>query len=228
MRICRGILYSVYAKERRETGIRKCRYQEAEKTNGRWAMMATAGICGQELLGVTPKWFEAGAKEYDLPFLPLLATEFAIMGFLETKRYQGFKETGSVRSQLHHHIHCSNTTQNVVFGKELPPDVGIVPFFTASTSVLCTLPTEQPASCLYYLLECTDTVHNCCVHQSPLHLQSAAVGCHIQSAVGAVIMDASPSQKQVVFLDSVLVCRYHNIRCARSIECICACAWIEC
>lgn len=32
------------------------RYQEAEKMNGRWAMMAVAGILGQELLGVTPKW----------------------------------------------------------------------------------------------------------------------------------------------------------------------------
>eukprot|EP01026_Neomeris_dumetosa_P078895 TRINITY_DN856_c0_g1_i11.p3 TRINITY_DN856_c0_g1~~TRINITY_DN856_c0_g1_i11.p3 ORF type:complete len:222 (+),score=29.47 TRINITY_DN856_c0_g1_i11:652-1317(+) len=70
-------------------------YVEAEKTNGRWAMMAVAGILGQELLGVTPKWFEAGAKDYGVPFLPLLAMEAIIMGFLETKRYQGFKETGT-------------------------------------------------------------------------------------------------------------------------------------
>lgn len=70
-------------------------YAEAEKTNGRWAMMAVAGIMGQELLGVSPKWFEAGGKEYDIDFLPLLAIEFATLGFLETKRYQGFKTTGS-------------------------------------------------------------------------------------------------------------------------------------
>eukprot|EP01026_Neomeris_dumetosa_P079204 TRINITY_DN861_c0_g1_i1.p1 TRINITY_DN861_c0_g1~~TRINITY_DN861_c0_g1_i1.p1 ORF type:complete len:273 (-),score=39.70 TRINITY_DN861_c0_g1_i1:191-1009(-) len=70
-------------------------YVEAEKTNGRWAMMAVAGIFGTELLGVTPKWFEAGAKDYGVPFLPLLAMEAIIMGFLETKRYQGFKETGT-------------------------------------------------------------------------------------------------------------------------------------
>eukprot|EP01023_Acetabularia_acetabulum_P038271 TRINITY_DN365_c0_g1_i8.p1 TRINITY_DN365_c0_g1~~TRINITY_DN365_c0_g1_i8.p1 ORF type:complete len:222 (-),score=65.25 TRINITY_DN365_c0_g1_i8:278-943(-) len=70
-------------------------YVEAEKTNGRWAMMAVAGILGQELLGVTPKWFEAGAKDFGIPFFPLLAMEAIIMGFLETKRYQGFKETGS-------------------------------------------------------------------------------------------------------------------------------------
>jgi light-harvesting complex I chlorophyll a/b binding protein 5 len=31
-------------------------YAEAEKTNGRWAMMAVAGILGQELLGVDAKW----------------------------------------------------------------------------------------------------------------------------------------------------------------------------
>jgi light-harvesting complex I chlorophyll a/b binding protein 5 len=70
-------------------------YTEAEKTNGRWAMMAVAGILGQELLGVTPEWWNAGAKDYGVPMAPLTAMEFLIMGFLETKRYQGFKETGT-------------------------------------------------------------------------------------------------------------------------------------
>jgi len=70
-------------------------YAEAEKTNGRWAMAGVAGIMGQELLGVTPKWFEAGAKEYPIDPLPLLALEFIFLGFLETKRYQGYKNTGS-------------------------------------------------------------------------------------------------------------------------------------
>lgn len=74
-----------------------CRYAEAEKTNGRWAMAGVAGIMGQELLGVTPKWFEAGAKPYPIDPLPLLALEFIFLGFLETKRYQGYKNTGSVR-----------------------------------------------------------------------------------------------------------------------------------
>jgi hypothetical protein len=76
------------------------RYAEAEKTNGRWAMAGVAGIMGQELLGVTPKWYEAGAKEYSIDFLPLLALEFIFMGFFETKRYQGYKNTGSVRPAL--------------------------------------------------------------------------------------------------------------------------------
>jgi light-harvesting complex I chlorophyll a/b binding protein 5 len=68
-------------------------YVEAEKMNGRWAMAAVTGIIGQELL-VSGKWFDAGAKDYDFPLYPLVAVEFLIMGFLETKRYQGFKETG--------------------------------------------------------------------------------------------------------------------------------------
>merc|ERR1719359_346055 len=68
-------------------------YIEAEKMNGRWAMAATAGILGQEALGVG-KWFEAGAKDYGYPLMPLIAIEFLVMGFLETKRFQGFKETG--------------------------------------------------------------------------------------------------------------------------------------
>jgi light-harvesting complex I chlorophyll a/b binding protein 5 len=69
-------------------------YIEAEKMNGRWAMAAAAGILGQEALGVG-KWFEAGAKDYGFPLMPLLAIEFLVMGYLETKRFQGFKETGN-------------------------------------------------------------------------------------------------------------------------------------
>jgi hypothetical protein len=54
------------------------RYAEAEKTNGRWAMMAVAGIIGQELLGVQPAWWEAGAKDYGVPMAPLTAIEFLV------------------------------------------------------------------------------------------------------------------------------------------------------
>ena len=67
-------------------------YAEAEKTNGRWAMMAVAGILIAEALG-KPKWFEAGAEEYWLPNNALTALEFLIVGFFELKRYQGWKET---------------------------------------------------------------------------------------------------------------------------------------
>jgi hypothetical protein len=43
-------------------------------------MMAVAGILGQELLGVQPAWWEAGAKDYDVPMTPLLAMEFLVSG----------------------------------------------------------------------------------------------------------------------------------------------------
>lgn len=65
-------------------------YQEAEKTNGRWAMAACAGILFTEILG-KDKWFEAGAGEYWLPNNALIALEALIMGFFELKRYQGWK-----------------------------------------------------------------------------------------------------------------------------------------
>ncbi|KAI8101533.1 Photosystem I chlorophyll a/b-binding protein 5 [Picochlorum sp. SENEW3] len=68
-------------------------YAEAEKTNGRWAMAACAGILFTEVLG-KPKWFEAGAEEYWMPNNALLAVEAVIMGFLELKRYQGWKDSG--------------------------------------------------------------------------------------------------------------------------------------
>jgi hypothetical protein len=106
------------------------RYAEAEKTNGRWAMMATAGICGQELLG-RGNWWEAGAAKYDMDFLPLLAIEFVVMSFFETKRYIGFKETGSVRPHTlflfplclmfpHEYAHASGTTVTLHSRKPAP------------------------------------------------------------------------------------------------------------
>lgn len=42
------------------------------------------------------KWFEAGAAEYDLPVIAQVPILFLVMGFLETKRFQGFRETGTV------------------------------------------------------------------------------------------------------------------------------------
>jgi hypothetical protein len=45
---------------------------------------------------VQPKWFDAGAKDYGFPPLALLSLEFLLLGFLELKRYQGFKKTGKV------------------------------------------------------------------------------------------------------------------------------------
>jgi hypothetical protein len=78
-----------------------CRwYVEAEKQNGRWAMLGVAGILGQELLGVQPKWFEAGAKDYGIPPITLIGLEAFLFGFIELKRLQGYKKTGGVRPLL--------------------------------------------------------------------------------------------------------------------------------
>lgn len=72
-------------------------YQEAELTNGRWAMAAVAGILFTDLVGL-PKFWEAGAK-VDLPFgglVPLIAIEVAVFAVLEAFRYDGWKRTGKV------------------------------------------------------------------------------------------------------------------------------------
>lgn len=88
--------------------------------NNRWAMMAVVGILGQEILGVPVKWYEAGAAEYDFPVIAQVPILFLVMGFLETKRFQGFKETGTVSvweedcfvsvicrlSHTHAHVHA--------------------------------------------------------------------------------------------------------------------------
>eukprot|EP00854_Cymbomonas_tetramitiformis_P014409 gene14409-17039_t len=69
-------------------------YVEAELVHGRWAMIAVAGILGAGFLGVEGQWYEQGAKDFDFPFLPLLGCQALVMGFIETKRLEGFKATG--------------------------------------------------------------------------------------------------------------------------------------
>ena len=54
-----------------------------------------------------PKWFDAGAKDYGFPPLALISLEFLLLGFLELKRYQGFKKTGKVRQN----VFSPNSTQ---------------------------------------------------------------------------------------------------------------------
>lgn len=71
--------------------------------NGRWAMLGVAGILGAEALGVPTKWYEAGAASYDIPILPQLGILFPTLGFFETKRYIGFKQTGTVSCSGENH-----------------------------------------------------------------------------------------------------------------------------
>eukprot|EP01025_Chloroclados_australasicus_P019991 TRINITY_DN209_c0_g1_i1.p2 TRINITY_DN209_c0_g1~~TRINITY_DN209_c0_g1_i1.p2 ORF type:complete len:286 (+),score=55.80 TRINITY_DN209_c0_g1_i1:101-859(+) len=68
-------------------------YKEAELTNGRWAMMAVAGILFTDALGL-PKFWLAGAEKYAIGFVPLIAIEVVVMGLLEYQRYKGWKQTG--------------------------------------------------------------------------------------------------------------------------------------
>jgi len=56
-------------------------------------MAAVAGILATDLLGL-PKWYEAGAQQYGIPPIALLAIMAPVMGFLETKRLNGFLATG--------------------------------------------------------------------------------------------------------------------------------------
>ena len=44
-----------------------------------------------------PKWWEAGALSYPLDLKTLIFIEVVVMGFLEAKRYEGYKEKGTVR-----------------------------------------------------------------------------------------------------------------------------------
>ena len=66
-------------------------YAEAERQNARWAMIGVAGILGQELLGVSPKWFMHGTVDYGKPILALVAIQQVLFGAIETTRYANYK-----------------------------------------------------------------------------------------------------------------------------------------
>ena len=60
-------------------------------------MMAVAGILFTEALGFAPKWFNVGYESIgDYPLPALLSVQAVVMGFIETKRLTGFKETSKV------------------------------------------------------------------------------------------------------------------------------------
>ena len=68
-------------------------FQEAELTNGRWAMAAVAGILFTDLFGLGD-WWTAGAKPTPLPLSTLVGIQTAVFAFLEAKRYEAFKKNG--------------------------------------------------------------------------------------------------------------------------------------
>jgi hypothetical protein len=68
-------------------------YQEAELMNGRYAMLAVAGILFTDANGIGP-WWEAGSLDYGIPTPTLVAIEVAVMGLFEYKRIENWKKTG--------------------------------------------------------------------------------------------------------------------------------------
>jgi len=72
-------------------------YREAELQNGRWSMLAVAGILGQEIINPSVFFYDAPTK-VTLPFniLGLVAVEFLAMHYVEIRRWRDFEKPGSV------------------------------------------------------------------------------------------------------------------------------------
>eukprot|EP00239_Pterosperma_sp_CCMP1384_P006330 CAMPEP_0197853632 /NCGR_PEP_ID=MMETSP1438-20131217/23088_1 /TAXON_ID=1461541 /ORGANISM="Pterosperma sp., Strain CCMP1384" /LENGTH=271 /DNA_ID=CAMNT_0043468109 /DNA_START=49 /DNA_END=864 /DNA_ORIENTATION=+ len=79
-------------------------YRQAELQHGRWAMLGTAGILIQEAVNPDVFWYEAGLPE-NLPEFAqnanlnpgaLLAFQFVLMHYVEVRRWQDYKNFGSV------------------------------------------------------------------------------------------------------------------------------------
>jgi len=77
-------------------------YRQSELVHARWAMLGVAGVLGQEILRPDVFWYEAGLPE-NLPgpfkninMGGLLAWEFLLMHWVEVRRWQDYKNFGSV------------------------------------------------------------------------------------------------------------------------------------
>ncbi|KAG2502221.1 hypothetical protein HYH03_000707 [Edaphochlamys debaryana] len=72
-------------------------FVESELVHCRWAMLGVAGILGQEIFNPSQFWYTAGAEvESPLGPLGLLAVEFFLMHWVEVRRWQDFRNPGSV------------------------------------------------------------------------------------------------------------------------------------
>ncbi|WIA12975.1 hypothetical protein OEZ85_006587 [Tetradesmus obliquus] len=77
-------------------------YRQSELVHARWAMLGVAGVLGQEILRPDVFWYEAGEPQ-NLPgpfqnvnMGGLLAWEFLLMHWVEVRRWQDYKNFGSV------------------------------------------------------------------------------------------------------------------------------------
>jgi len=70
-------------------------FQEAEIQNGRWAMMATAGILFTEFAGFTDCWWTVGqTADSSFSLLQLVAVQAVVMSFIEGGRMAKWQESG--------------------------------------------------------------------------------------------------------------------------------------
>lgn len=94
-------------------------YRQAELVHSRWAMMGVVGILGQELLNPDVFWYEAGLPK-NLPeqvsglnLGGILAVEFCLMHYVEVRRWQDYKNPGSVNEDP---VFKGNSVPNEVMG----------------------------------------------------------------------------------------------------------------
>jgi light-harvesting complex I chlorophyll a/b binding protein 4 len=77
-------------------------YRQAELQHARWAMLGVAGVLGQEIFRPDVFWYEAALPQnLPAPFTNinmggLLAWEFLLMHWVEVRRWQDYKNPGSV------------------------------------------------------------------------------------------------------------------------------------
>lgn len=71
-------------------------YVEAEKINGRWAMLAVPGILVTDLLG-KGNWWESGAQEYPIDLKTLIAVEVVFFAVAEGARVRAFLKDGTTK-----------------------------------------------------------------------------------------------------------------------------------
>jgi light-harvesting complex I chlorophyll a/b binding protein 4 len=70
--------------------------------HARWAMLGVAGVLGQEILRPDVFWYEAGLPQnlpgpfQNINMGGLLAWEFLLMHWVEVRRWQDYKNFGSV------------------------------------------------------------------------------------------------------------------------------------
>lgn len=96
-------------------------YRQAEIVHSRWAMMGVAGILAQEILVPDVFWYEAALPENMPAFAQgdqfnlgaLFAFEFLMMHYVEVRRWQDYKNFGSVNSDP---IFTNNSVPNEEMG----------------------------------------------------------------------------------------------------------------